>query len=184
MVIDLGAGDGAAAYRRARRDGRSLVVAIEPVAEQLREVSRRAARAPGKGGVANLLCLAGTADELPWLLAGRADTIVIALPWGSLLRGVALPDADLVSGLCATLRPAGRLDLLLSVGERDAASRLPTLDTERALALVNAYRGHGFACLDVRPADVADVNEMSAGWGRRLGIPQRRTAWRITLQRA
>ena len=183
MVVDLGAGDGSAALRRARRDADGLSIAIEPVASALRQASHTAARPVRKGGLPNALFLCGSAEELPWRLAACVDELIVALPWAALLRGVALPEPQMVERLAETLRPGGRLELLLSVGDGDAAGGLPPLDLAGGERLAEEYRRLGFDCRELRPATREDVAELSAGWGRRLGIPERRAAFRLSLVR-
>src|SRR5437762_3501904 len=51
VTIDLGAGDGRFAYRYAAAHPDRLVIAIDPVRENLREMSARAARKPERGGM-------------------------------------------------------------------------------------------------------------------------------------
>ncbi|HEY7600300.1 MAG TPA: hypothetical protein VH741_10270 [Candidatus Limnocylindrales bacterium] len=168
--------------RRARREPATLAIAIEPVAAALREASARAARKPARGGAANALFLSGTAEELPWLLAGRVDETIVALPWGALLRGVLDAGSDLARGIRACLAPTGALTLLLSVEERDASAGEAPLDAQRVTELARAYEALGWECAVLRPAGAADVAELSGGWGQRLGIPARRPAFVLSLR--
>ena len=148
----------------------------------MRESSARAASKPARGGLTNALFLAGTAEELPWLLRGRVDELVVALPWGALLRGVLEPASASAEGIRACLRPAGQLALLLSLEPRDAAAGEAVLDADRIAALVRAYAAAGLECVELRPAGADDVARLSGAWGRRLGIPDRRSACLLCLR--
>jgi hypothetical protein len=182
VVIDLGAGDGRAVLRRARREPDTLAIAIEPVAAAAAEASRRAARPATRGGLPNALFLAGSAEELPWLLRGRADQVIVALPWGALLDGVLNPSGGTAERVAQTLRPRGELTLLLSLvaGDRRASDHL--LDDVALPQLVAGYGAIGFECVELRPATAIDVTELSGSWGRRLGIPDRRPGHLLRLQ--
>jgi hypothetical protein len=181
VVVDLGAGDGRAVLRRARREPRTLFIGIDAVADALREASRRAARRSDRGGLPNVILLVGAAETLPWLLAGRVDELVVALPWGSLLEGVMAPHSGLAARLLSMLRPGGRLELLLSLEGADAATGLPPLDEDAIAEVAGQYAGLGMRCCGLREATAQDVARLSGSWGRRLGIPQRRRAYLLSL---
>jgi 16S rRNA (adenine(1408)-N(1))-methyltransferase len=167
--------------RRARAEPTTLVVGIDPNAAALREASHSAARATKRGGLANAIFLAGTAEELPGPLAGCADLLTVALPWGSLLRALVTPEPDALARFAQVLKPRGDIELLLSTVPTDSAPRL--LGTEQdAEDLACAYESAGLFVAEVRPATAADVGRMSSAWGRRLGIPDRRRAWIYRLR--
>jgi hypothetical protein len=107
--------------------------------------------------------------------------MAIALPWGSLLEGVMTPESDFAARLVSTLRPAGRLELLLSLDGTDAATGLPPLDETAIAALAGQYAGIGMRCCELREATAQDVALLSGSWGRRLGIPRRRRAYLVSL---
>ncbi len=85
VLADLGAGDGAAVLRAARRDSNLLAIGVDSNAEALREVSRKAAQ---QYKLPNALFLVGDATEALRLLRDRVDDLRITLPWGSLLKRV------------------------------------------------------------------------------------------------
>ena len=88
MVLDLGTGSGKAVLRRARQRPEELVIGLDADARAMADASRRAAGPARRGGLPNALFVAASAEELPGIVAGRVDTLTIALPWGSLLRGL------------------------------------------------------------------------------------------------
>ncbi len=166
--------------RAARREPDALFIGIDPDAAALREASHAAARAARRGGLPNVVFLVETAEALPGLLAGRADLVTIVLPWGSLLRGVLTADAAMLDFVTALLKPRGELELLLSTSPTDGAPVLLGGEAD-AHGLARAYESAGLTVLDCGPATAEDVARMSSSWGRRLGIPERRTGWIFRL---
>src|SRR4051794_25978038 len=116
----MGTGGGQSVLRRAAREPQKLFVGVDADARAMAESSRRAARNPARGGLANAIFLAAAAEELPDALEASADAITIALPWGSLLRAVMSPCSPEFAGIAATLKPRGEMTFLLSTSERDA----------------------------------------------------------------
>jgi hypothetical protein len=95
--------------------------------------------------------------------------------------GVPHQQSGLVERLAATLRPGGWLTLLLSVDDADAATGLPRLDEAALDRLIAGYAELGLGCRELRRASAGDVALLSGSWGRRLGIPERRRAYLLTL---
>jgi len=177
VVIDLGTGSGQAVLRRARQDPDKLVIGVDADAAAMADSSRRAAASVRHGGLPNALFLTASAEDLPGPLRGSATLITIALPWGSLLRGLLAADARLIEAVAACLRPKGELQILLSATDRDEAANSTLLDEREAARLASAYESAGLQVVEYRQADESDVARLSSGWGRRLGIPRRRPAW-------
>lgn len=156
------------------------MIGLDADARAMADASRRASASEHRGGLTNAIFFAAAAEELPGLLHATADRVTVALPWGSLLRGLLLPDATLLEKIRDVLRPGGGLELLLSATDRDSAAASATLDTEGDVArLAAAYEKVGLQVVECRPADQSDVDRLSSAWGRRLGIPTRRRAWLI-----
>ncbi len=153
------------------------MIGIDADAAAMADASRKAARPTRRGGVSNALFIAAAAEQLPGPLTASADLITIALPWGSLLRGLLSADRCLLDSITACLRDGGELMVLLSATERDAAADTTLTSDVDAARLAAAYRSAGLKVVDFRPADASDVSRLSSGWGRRLGIPGRRSAW-------
>ena len=182
MIVDIGTGSGRAIARRAAREPGTLFVGIDADASALSEVSRHAARSTARGGLPNTLFVAAAAEEMPGPLAGTADCITMALPWGSLLRAALEPESAAFAGIAATAKPGGEIEILISSTVRDAASEGLVLDEPFAISLAQRYAAAGFRVEECRPASAADVARMSSGWGQRLGIPERRQAWLYRLR--
>jgi 16S rRNA (adenine(1408)-N(1))-methyltransferase len=182
VVVDIGTGSGTALLRRAAREPQTLFFALDADASAMAEASRRSARRSRRGGLTNVVFVVAAAETLPGDLSGMADEVTIALPWGSLLRAALDPGSDAFDAIAACARPDGLMTLLLSSLARDAASAGVVLDAPTATALARNYETHGYSVLECRPATRADVDELSSGWGRRLGIPERRPAWLFRLR--
>ena len=154
MVVDLGTGSGQAVLRRARREPDTLVVGVDADQRAMEHASRRG-RAPR-----NAMFLVESAERLPGILAGRADLVTVALPWGSLLRALIQPEPATLGGIAALLKAGGELELLLTDQLRDLA----------------AYEPIGLRLIDRRPATAGDVDRLSSAWAKRLDVGARRPA--------
>jgi 16S rRNA (adenine(1408)-N(1))-methyltransferase len=150
------------------------VIGLDPVREQLADVSRRAGRRVERGGVPNLLFALATAQRPPEELDGRAGEVLVTLPWGDLLEGLALAHADVLDGLATLARPGARLRLVLN-GAAWAANaptrmrRLPRLTPEYVrLVLAERYAAHGILVDDARRLRDDEIDALHSTWAKRL----------------
>jgi SAM-dependent methyltransferase len=184
VSIDIGTGSGQAVLRRARQNPDELAIGLDTDALAMADASRRAAAGPRRGGLANALFLAASAEELPGPLAGRAGLVTVVLPWRALLGAFLAPDVAVVRGIADVLHPGGELVLLISATDRDAAVAGLTLrDASDAGGLGAVLESAGLDVVDCRLADRSDVENLSSAWGKRLGIPARRAAWLLRARR-
>ena len=182
-MLDLGTGTGQAVLRRARQKPDELVIGIDPDAQAMADSSRRAAANPRKGGLPNALFLVASAEDLPGPLATLTDEVTIVLPWGSLLRSVLTADEQLLFKLRALLTPHGEAAILVSTTDRDAASAgIKLANAADAQRLACRLESAGLQLVECREATESDVSRLSSAWGKRLGVPQRRTAWLFRLR--
>src|SRR5207244_1968385 len=86
----------------------------EPTAEALAEYAFRASRKPSRGGVANAVFVLASIEQLPAELIAFADLVRVNFPWGSLLRGLLQPNADVLRALASLARPGGAFEFVLS----------------------------------------------------------------------
>jgi 16S rRNA (adenine(1408)-N(1))-methyltransferase len=180
VSIDIGTGAGQAVLRLAREHPAELVIGLDADARAMADASRRANATERRGGLPNAIFLAAAAEDLPGPLCGTADRVTIALPWGSLLRGLLIPDPTLVEKIRDLLKPGGGLELLLSATDRDSAVAGVKLESGvDVVRLTAACEAAGLHVIECRPATESDVYRLSSTWGRRLGIPTRRRAWLI-----
>jgi 16S rRNA (adenine(1408)-N(1))-methyltransferase len=179
--VDLGTGDGRAVLARARREPGALVVGIDASAAGMAESSLRAARSEKRGGLPNVLFLAGAAECPPIELYGIADEITILFPWGSLLRGTLALDDAVAAGIASLIRPGGRAEAFVSVTDRDGLGLDPLRPTDGA-ALARRWAAHGLDLATFRPATAIEIAATHSTWARRLRTGRDRPAWRLVLR--
>ncbi|WP_267683689.1 class I SAM-dependent methyltransferase [Nannocystis sp. SCPEA4] len=170
--LDFGTGDGTYVQRRARLEPSTLVIGVDASAEGLREPSRKAAAKPARGGLANALFGVLPLERAPGELAGLVDSLTVLLPWGSLLRALALPEADALAQLRGLCKPGAALHIVFGYGPGDplAVQALPGPAAEaRRAELVQAYAAAGFA-IAARPTSRAEVGELPTTWAKKLAF--------------
>lgn len=148
------------------------MIGVDASADGLRETSRRAAAKPARGGLANALFGVMPLERAPGELAGLVDALTVLLPWGSLLRAVALPDPDGLGRLRGLCKPDASLRVVFGYGAGDPAEvqALPGLAAEARLArLVAAYGEAGFA-VEARFMPRAEVGELPTTWAKKLAF--------------
>lgn len=158
--------------RRARLEPATLVIGVDASAEGLREPSRKAAAKPARGGLANAMFGVLPLERAPGELAGLVDSLTVLLPWGSLLRAVALPEPDAVARLRALCRPGASLQVVFGYGPGDplAVQALPGPAAEaRRVELAASYAAAGFA-VAARPMSRAEVGELPTTWAKKLAF--------------
>ena len=170
-----------AALRAAKDAPSRLFVAIDANADGLREASAKAMR---RDGAPNALFVRAAVEALPPELAGLADRVTVTLPWGSLLRAVALPDVGLLAHVRGLLQPGGRLDVVYAIDpDRDAAAlQALGLDVARCGPQEATCAGYADAGLRVDCVSELAREEIAAlgtTWARKLAAtPSARRAWR------
>jgi 16S rRNA (adenine(1408)-N(1))-methyltransferase len=147
------------------------------------ETSRRAARAPRKGGLPNLLFAVAAAERPPTELCGRVDEVTVLFPWGSLLRGVLGVEPAAAAGIAALLAPGGRIRALVSIMDRDsaAADLRPLTEADRT-ALADRWARLGMSLAAFEHATAEEIAASGSTWARRLG--RERPVWRVDLCRS
>jgi 16S rRNA (adenine(1408)-N(1))-methyltransferase len=183
VLVDLGSGDGAGVIAAARASTSTLCVGIDTDASAARAASLRAARPARKGGLPNVLFLAGDARTLPPPFVDRVDELRIVLPWGSLLRSVLTGDTDLVATIAGAMRPEARLRILTSVLPWDLANVGTDIRDSDLAAMADALEDAGLLVAVQRPITPADLGSMRSSWARRLGVPDRRPALLLEAHR-
>jgi hypothetical protein len=149
------------------------VIGVDANADPLRETSRRFAAKPARGGLSNALLGRLALADAPGELAGLGDSLTVLLPWGSLLRAVAVSDRDALRALRGLLRTGATLRVLFGYGPRTdgaviRAHELPPLDDPAAMdALEHAYRDAGFA-VAARFVAREEVRALPTTWAKRL----------------
>lgn len=174
VAIDIGTGDGRFAFRLAQAHPETLVIGMDPVREAMREFSSRAARKPAKGGLDNLVYIVAGIEQPPEELAGVADEVHVNLPWGSLMRGIILGDAQVVGNLAGLLSPAGTIRIILNTRIFSdpiplEAQGLPELTPSYvAEELAPIFLNYGIELVDAGSLPPEDLLDLGTTWARRL----------------
>lgn len=186
VTVDLGAGDAAFAYRYARAHPERFVIAVDPVRENMREQSARAAKKPERGGIDNLACIVATAEAMPTDLRGIADEVFVTLPWGSLMRGIILGEDAIIAGVTSVCAPGARVRIVLNTRIFDdpvpvEARDLPEVTPEYAReTIAPALRRHGLRMVQADWMDPDDVTRLDTSWAKRLS--QRRPPRSVVIE--
>ena len=174
VTIDVGTGDGRFAYRYASAHAGRFVIGIDPVAENLREMSAKAARKPERGGLANVLYAAASIEHMPAELRGVADEIFVTLPWGSLMRGIILADDAVLGPFASLARDGAALRIVLNTRIFDDPAPidvrdLPDLTPDYVRdTLAPAFARHGIAIIETRFMNAEEVAAIETTWAKRL----------------
>ncbi|MFI4938219.1 MAG: class I SAM-dependent methyltransferase [Candidatus Berkiellales bacterium] len=150
-MVDLGTGDGSFVLHRARAHLESFFIGIDSNADNLRESSHKAAKSTKKGGLPNALFVHANVEALPDELSGVASEVTINLPWGSLLKAVALPDPLVLKEIAKLCQPKAILRIVFGYelsNEQKIIEQLglPTLDDHYLnTTLTQGYLEAGFA---------------------------------------
>ncbi len=174
VVVDLGAGDGRFTYEQAKRDPKALFVGVDADGDTLSEYAFRAARKPSRGGTGNAIFVVAAAEALPEELLGIASLVRVNFPWGSLLRGLVLPEPSILKAVAGLSNPGGRFEFVICYDPvHDLAGlggeTLPPLEEARIdSALAPAYAEAGLSLEEKRRLKVKEALAIPSTWGRRL----------------
>jgi 16S rRNA (adenine(1408)-N(1))-methyltransferase len=174
VTLDLGAGDGAFAYRHAQAHPQRFLIAVDPVRENLREYSAKAAKKPERGGLPNLVYAVAAVERVPDELRGIADEIFVTLPWGSLMRGLILADPTVLAGVASLARPGAALRIVLNTRIFDDPVPLDVRDLPDVTpdyvrqTLAPAYAAHRIDVAASRWMDADEVGTLGTTWAKRL----------------
>jgi 16S rRNA (adenine(1408)-N(1))-methyltransferase len=174
VIVDLGAGDGLFALRHAREHPRRFVIAIEPVRENVREASAKAAKKPERGGAPNALYVSASIEMLLEELRGIAHEILVTLPWGSLMRGIILGDETVLRAIASLGRDGATVRIVLNTRIFDdpvpiEARDLPELSPEYAHStLAPALERAGMRIDEARWMAAEEVASLGTTWAKRL----------------
>lgn len=188
VLVDLGTGDGSYPYREARENPDTLCIGIDPVAENMRKVSNRIGRKPSRGGVADLVLLVASAEDLPLGLQGVANRVTVFFPWSALLRALVAPDLEIITSVGSLLAREGRIEALINLKVfEDEAYRtrkdLPMFEPASARdALAESYRG---VDLEIDEWEVLDPRAVPVRttWGQHLTLGSGRPTLRFVARR-
>jgi 16S rRNA (adenine(1408)-N(1))-methyltransferase len=174
VTLDIGTGDGRFAYHYAQQHPGRFVIALDPVRENLREISAKAAKKPERGGVANALFVVASIEQPPAELRGVADEIFVTLPWGSLMRGVILGDAQVLGAIASFGVPGARVRIVLNTRIFDEpvpieVRELPEVTPDFVHdTLTPAFEAAGMRIERADWMDADEVATLGTTWAKRL----------------
>lgn len=173
VVYDIGTGDGRYVYKKAIENPKTLFVGIDPSEKQMQIYSKKA----NKEHLKNVLFVIGSIEVFPKELQKCADSIVINLPWGSLLKEIVTPSLTTLTTLenCYKKGLIGKLSIIFGFNpdleptetERLALERID----EKSLQshTVPLYNKCGFN-VNVTKLPLAVLNNLETTWGKRLQL--------------
>jgi len=174
VVIDVGTGDGRFVSAAARANPNKFYVGIDANTRALEKISMRATRKPAKGGLPNAMFIQAAVEDLPDELDGVADEIHIHFPWGSLLKGVATGDADVVAALRRIAAPECILEIVIGIDperDRNELERLGIPELTPVIIhsfLIPKYTVAGFELLEHNCLDASQWSKLETSWARKL----------------
>lgn len=190
VVIDIGTGDGRFVSAAASENPNKFFIGIDANAKPLEKPSMRATRKPGKGGLPNAMFVQAAVEDLPDDLNGIADEIHIHFPWGSLLRGVATGDKEMIKSLRRISAPGCLLEIVIGIDtERDKneVERLGIPELTPVFLhsyLVPKYKTAGFDFLDCEMLTNVKWSRLETSWAKRLGGNENRSVWYLVFTAA
>ncbi len=118
-------------------------------------------------------------------LGAVADRVTVILPWGSLLKSVAAPDADSLRSIAGLCLPDATIEIVFSYdSERDARERAPldvsVLDERHILTtLPRLYEQAGIPITLVERLSQKELATYETTWAKRLAFGRSREVWRV-----
>jgi hypothetical protein len=148
------------------------------------EVSRRAMAS--RSSLPNVRFVAAGVTQLPVELDALADTVTVRFPWGSLLHGALGEDAPTAASIARLVAVGGRLELTLSLVERDRPAGIdrPPFGDADLDRMRTAFSALGLELDEACQLTIAEVATTGSTWARRLraGGPDR-PVWRVAFTR-
>lgn len=159
----MGTGDGKFVNRTALANPDRLAVGLDPAWQRMIDSARR--RVP------NALFVCASIEDPPEPLLGIADEVFVQLPWGRLLSGLVLGDADVCLGLRAIAKTGAPLRVVVGADiwrppVPKEIQGLPELtETYVDTTLAGRFADHGWKVIDFR---TLAAGEVASSWARRL----------------
>ena len=122
-------------YKLGKQNPEELFTGLDSSAENMVDYAIKVNNKPAKGGLENVLYVVGSAEELPYEMAGTADKIYINLPWGSLRDGIIKGEELILRNLKNISKKGSHIELCITYSESYEKSetdkrQLPELSLE------------------------------------------------------
>ncbi len=176
--MDLGTGDGSYVINNARAFPDQFFIGIDSNADNLCDASRKTAEFSSKKGLKNALFIHAGIENLPEELHGVATQLTVLLPWGSLLKAVALPDIQLLKTMAKLCSKNAKVRIILgfdSAAEQKVIHELglPKIDSEYLQSLPKRYLEAGFS-VRAQYFKQEDLKTLPTTWAKKLAYGKNR----------
>lgn len=159
VALDLGTGDGRYATKLAQQSPGTAVIGIDLCAANMATAARKAS--------ANARFLVADACALPTDLAAIADQIVVAFPWGSLLRCILDERSSLISRLVHVMRPGATLEIVINADASTSCNVDLSSAGTRIVASLTTTRGTRPI---IKTLESSDLRVWPSSWAKRLAF--------------
>ncbi|MBQ4339133.1 MAG: class I SAM-dependent methyltransferase [Clostridia bacterium] len=185
-VVDLGTGDGRNVYRKAKLNPDTLFIGIDPVRDNMLEISSKLKKKPAKGGLENVLLVIASAENMPCELESIAHCVTVLFPWGTLLEGIVKPTQQILGAVSFAAKDKADFEFITtysdSCEEATIENRgLPPLSIEYFNGdYRNILKEKGFEIENVELHGNEYVKSFDSMWAKRLAFGRKRDFYRIT----
>lgn len=185
VVVDLGTGNGKFAYDLALKEPNTLVIGIDPVADNLFEYWKKARKNIYRRGKGNLFFVISSIEALTEDLNGIANIVYVNFPWGTLLEGVVKGDEIMMRKIARLGKIGAKLQFSFSyssIHEPEEIRRrgLPLLSLNyMEIALRKAYARAGIAIESIAEKDGADFKNFGTYWSKILFLGKSRNIYTL-----
>jgi len=157
VLVDIGTGDGRFVQHMAQSRPRRFAIGIDTCRENLCRVSRKPLQ--------NALYLIANAEALPEELSGRATSITVNFPWGSLLTGLLTSDSKVLDSLHRIAQPETALEVRLNSSSLLQAGC--SLE-QGGKVIEQTLQESGFDVRQVLQLDAKALHSYPTTWAKRL----------------
>ena len=184
--IDIGTGDGRNIYKAACKNKDVFYIGVDPVKENMYDISKKAGKKPEKGGAPNMLLVIASAEALPKELNGAADSVSVYFPWGSLLECVIKPVGETLLKIAKIAKRGAEFTFVTTYSDSYEEGEI----TRRELPAISkeyfsgeSYKSElsacGFAVEGVEEYDNEYVKQFNSQWAKRLAFGRKRAFYRV-----
>lgn len=138
------------------------------------KISEKIYRKASKGGATNALFIEAAVEDLPFELEGVAEIVQIQFPWGSLFRGVATGDKEILSNLNRICQNNALMTVIISLDPvRDSAElkrlEIPGFDLDYVRTkLTDTYKNVGFEIVEADVMSAEKYSNLQSSWAKRI----------------
>ena len=187
ISLDIGTGSGRTVYNNAVKNPTTYYVGLDSCAAGMFENSVRMAKVEKKRKIANALFVVSSIENPPVELLGKADTISVILPWGSLRDGIIKADSQVLSNIRLLGKKKTRLFILTGYDQIIEPSvmtirELPILSVDYFKGIAPQYDELRIKLLNVKAVDNKGLKQIDSDWAKRLAYGTERTMYSLSFE--